>query len=118
MSSAEGRIDAIVEKFEVVVTMLNAAWNKEETKKYASVSFAIDAVSVNEAYTWGFHKYGYFAPVRLAFAEDDVVYPCLWAESGVLCGVADVVSVDGECAVASNFAHMRADEDATLHNLL
>ena len=70
----------------------------------AAIAFAIDAVAVNEAEAWGFHKDGHFAPVRLALAKGDAVGSCRYSVLTVLCGVADVLSVDGECAVASNFA--------------
>ena len=60
-----------------------------------AIAFAIDAVAVDEAKAWGFHKDGDFAPIRLALAEGNVVGSCWYSVLTVFCGVADMVSVNG-----------------------
>ena len=108
MTSAQGRIDAVVEEFEVVVTMLDAAWDEEESKEYASVSAAIDAVAVNEADARSFHEDGHFTPVLLTLAEGDAICSCRYSVLAVLCSVADVISVDNHGAITSNFTYVTA----------
>ena len=74
----------------------------------AAIAFAIDAVAVDEAKAWGFHKDGDFAPIRLALAEGNVVGSCRYSVLTVLCCVADATSTNDDCAVASNFAYTAA----------
>ena len=104
VASAQGDVDAIVELHEEDVAVLQPARDDVKSDKDTAVAFAIDAVAVDEADAWGFHEGGHFASVRLALAKGDAVGSCRYSVLTVLCGVADVLSVDGECAVASNFA--------------
>ena len=105
MTPAQGFVDAVVEEKEEDVASLHPSGNDVKTYKDAAIILAIDAVSVGKADAWGFHKYGDLASIRLALAEGNVVCPCWYSVLTVLCGVADMISVDGECAVASNFAY-------------
>ena len=118
MASAQGFVDAVVEEMEEDVALLHPSGNDVQAYEDAAVAFAIDAVAVDEADAWGFHKDGYLAPVGLALAEGDVIGSCRYHVLTVLCGVADVVSVDGECAVAGNLIYLAAMKMYFQHILL
>lgn len=94
VASAQGGVDAVVELHEENVTVLDAPRKKMEANKNAAVAFAIDTISMNKTCVGLFHKYGNFAAVFLTAADGYVVCPCLCSELGVLCGVADVVTID------------------------
>ena len=83
-----------------------------------AIVLAVDAVAVDEADAWGFHKDGYLAVVRLAFAECNGVSSCRYPVLTVLCGVTDVISIDGECAVANNFVYLAAMKMDFQHNYI
>lgn len=108
VASAQGIVDAVVEEMEEDVALLQASWDDVKPYEYAAITLAIDAIAVDDADIWGFHEDGHFAAVLLALAEGDVVGSCRYSVLTVFCCVADVVSVDGECAVASYFIYLAA----------
>ena len=108
VAAAQGGVDAVVELHEEDVTVLYAARDQMESNENAAVVHAKDAIPVNETYFGRFHEDGHFAPVLLTVADGNVVCPCRYSVLTMLCCVADVVSIDGECAIASNFAYMTA----------
>ena len=108
MAAAQGCVDAVVELHEEDAAVLNAARDHVETNENATVVHAKDSIPVNETHFGRFHEDGHFAPVLLTVADGNVVCPCRYSVLTMLCCVADVVSIDGECAIASNFAYMTA----------